>query len=287
MSIDIISCLDKVHAPLCDCSKVVRLRDRIEESFDNESSSDNFIDMSSALVVLPDIKRPQYIFACFGTRNVCKDNESMQSVDLLKLEQNLSHKIFSSKVKHAKNNERFDQEAGDIVLYGNEKDLSIDQEQCNAKVSCAACLLKFEPNGFACVSSASYDAVAEARDKAMFAKAQKKKNNIPLHADHADYVCVISRKCLSNMQRARKLSEKVTSDEKIIEELKREGIKFSFTHNLTPPSIELGHHLESFLKLTSTQKKYEEDFWLVMVTIDSKGKYCIDLVSIFIGINLR
>mmetsp|Transcript_32569 Transcript_32569/g.65950 ORF Transcript_32569/g.65950 Transcript_32569/m.65950 type:complete len:434 (+) Transcript_32569:152-1453(+) len=235
----------KVHRPGCKCSKMKTVRERLKST---ESDNDyEFPLLLHGLVVLPDIKSIDSVYLCLDTDVTAFSNDPKEA------ELKLRGELFSED----------DPNSG----YLDQKNTSSQPY----KVSCAQCLLIDKPNGFVCVSSPSTQTVAVARDIALKRIRYKKEENIPLHADHAEHLVVISRKILWQLSTARTRDQINKANYSLVDSLNRQGIS-----DLEDQQIELGHHLASLLHITKKDPDADSTLWLVMMQWSGK-KWNIDL----------
>ena len=202
------------------------------------------------LVVLPDIKSINSIYLCLGT----------------------SYHAFQSNPKDAElklHDELFANGSADYVDDGGGGQ--------PYKVSCAQCLLRDKPNGFVCVSSPSIQTVGVARELAMKRTRYKKAEQIPLHSDHSEHVCVVSRKVLWRHETAKTRDQSSKADFALRGILSKQGVE-----NLDNDStnggceVDLGHHLSSLLHITKKDVDADSVYWLVMLQWTGT-KYMVDL----------
>ena len=234
----------KVHSPSCTCSKVVNFRKRL-----HEQSERNLTEFDGSLVVIPDIKVP---LTCFAFSLKSEGNKYEGKVtsdrDVIRWHENcLKSEIYEK------------------TMSDENKDLAIEA----TKISCAQCLLKHnEANGFACITSPSYDTIATIRDSAIASQNEKRMKNKGLHADHAHYVCAISFKILISVMKARTRSEVLEAYKRLAEELQREGLPEQ--RLIEVDKYKIGHHLMSVLASTSKSLIFQQDYCFLMIFDDSK-----------------
>jgi len=245
----------KVHASRCDCNKVKVLY----------SGDERRISLYDGLVVLPDAKRPQFAYVCCETR-------------------------FDSKASFARNRSAYETKLCAEIFRSNALNKGVTTGKCTEsndkahkqiKISCAQCLLKFEPNGFVCVSSTSLSTMLFVRDIARENSKRKKEAGLTLHADHADYVCIVSVKALLNMSKARTRRETVAASLGLTYELTcNNGISvdvISRNVNRKHIKIEFGHHLKSLLYIVSNYE-YQDMHWFVLVNcMEDEVDFALDL----------
>ena len=145
-------------------------------------------------------------------------------------------------------------------------DRNSDRVAKSFEVSCAACLLYDEPNGFACVSSTSQESVDRVRDKARRladAKLDRK------HADHAHFVATVPLDALAKLHRSKTRHQIQSAQDELEQHLVNQGVPLQPDAN----EIKLQHHLSSLLWLTKdlqtngsrTQPTNCCWYWLVIV----------------------
>eukprot|EP00592_Proboscia_alata_P017639 CAMPEP_0194397592 /NCGR_PEP_ID=MMETSP0174-20130528/125631_1 /TAXON_ID=216777 /ORGANISM="Proboscia alata, Strain PI-D3" /LENGTH=423 /DNA_ID=CAMNT_0039193789 /DNA_START=271 /DNA_END=1542 /DNA_ORIENTATION=- len=256
----------KVHKPGCDCPKMERqvrpfislnnADERVDSGVHATGTNAGLNYRSSSqqlngLVVVPDTKSIPSVYLCLGTGSDEFSRDSLSKE--LKLKEEIFAPLFS---------------AGD------------EQEQtASFKVSCAACLLKDEPNGFACVSSSSSQTVDFARDMARH-QAEEKRQEGPLHADHAHHICTLPRQMIWQLHdRARTREQKRTATREIMEHMSKQGVPIDMSG--TVDNVEIGHHMFSLLHITKNDTDARTAHWLILVYDDtSKSKnpcWTIDL----------
>ena len=136
------------------------------------------------------------------------------------------------------------------------------------KVKCAACLLVHERNGFVCIASNSKPQLDRVRDLARSEALAKKTCGQQLHADHAHYVCTLSRRILWKLYNK---NEVTLALEEISKYLSQQGV----IHNALPEGtnnkidVKLGHHLQSVLGLTRKDRDKDIVHFLTMVYDDT------------------
>ena len=198
------------------------------------------------LVVLPDIKSINSIYLCLGT----------------------SYHAFQSNPKDT------ELKLLDELFTANGSADNVDDGGGGQpyKVSCAQCLLRDKPNGFVCVSSPSIQTVGVARELAMKRIRYKKAEQIPLHSDHSEHVCVVSRKVLWQCEIAKTRDQSNKADYSLRNILSKQGVE-----NLgNGCKIDLGHHLSSLLHITKKDVDADSAYWLVMLQWTGT-KYMVDL----------
>lgn len=260
----------KVHAPYCTCSKVKTIRQRYIECIDSRQPSppnisaqknsntttssyndhvqfdvdggfsqkfDEMLQLSSDvsifdnLIVMPDTYRPSAVYVCRDT------NSARFKENGIACEQKLSMEIFASKKGDSGGND-------DIPPF---------------KVSCAICLLtNHQPNGFAAITSDSFDRVQHNVDKARDAFAVNAKKG--LHSDHAHFVCALDISSLQLLQQSGKTRSAWSEcTRNILNQMNDAGVKLSTDARNFMSSgekkegqevkISFGHHLSSLLHI--------------------------------------
>ena len=137
------------------------------------------------------------------------------------------------------------------------------QQQQPFKLSCAACMLHVEPNGFLCIESTSLDAMGAIRDLAQATAAGATEQH--KHADHSDFVAVISKRKLRAVKNVRTPMGKNLAKTALWKELESQGIQDTNNEGGEKPDFVLNHHLSSLLGLRQTKNEGEDDVhWLVM-----------------------
>lgn len=200
------------------------------------------------LVVLPDIKSINSIYLCLGT----------------------SYDAFQSNPKDA------ELKLHDELFSANGTADDNDGGGQPYKVSCAQCLLRDKPNGFVCVSSPSIQTVGVARDLAMKRIRYKKAEQIPLHSDHSEHVCVVSRKVLWQCETAKTRDQSNKADYSLRDILSKQGVENLDNESTNGCEVELGHHLSSLLHITKKDIDADSAYWLVMLQWTGT-KYKVDL----------
>ncbi len=226
----------KVHAPGCSCSKMKAIRERVPPG------QQPILD---GLVVLPDIKNIQSVYLCLDT----------------------NYHVFQSNPKDA-----------ELKLYAElfSANESAGDGGQPYKVSCAQCLLTDKPNGFVCVSSPSAQTVEFARDLARKRIRYKKAEQIALHSDHSEHVCVLPRNILWKYETAKTRDQSNKADYALRSGLSKQGVEHAVGEEANRCEIELGHHLVSLLHITKKDVDANSANWLVM--LQWKGtKYQVDL----------
>lgn len=268
----------KVHAPLCDCPKVDKLRKRHRDAGAQRSTNDGGEEAlpaggaSSAfnvayssevqfdvdgtivsdqlsklnitrdndyeigedpfnnLIVVPDTKSPQAIYACEGTdrRAFLKDGMTCEG--------RIAREIFrndSSQEKAAATEGKGGTDA--IPPF---------------KVNCAICLLKtHQRNGFVAIASHSREELLPTIQRAREAASLKLGNGgrAGLHADHAHFVCAINISSLQSLLSAGKTRGKDRQvNAEIVSQMEEGGVDLLLGSSV---EIKMGHHLTSFLWL--------------------------------------
>jgi ADP-ribose pyrophosphatase YjhB (NUDIX family) len=186
------------------------------------------------LLVVPDVKEISSVYLCLGTGR----DEFRR--DHLASEHKLKDEIFA------------------------QSSPPVDTANPSFKVSCAICLLEIEPNGFVCVSSSSRQTVDFVRDLARKRAEQKRKEGA-LHADHAHYICTVPRRILWQLcDKARTREQKRQATKELMElYLGRQGVP-THTTNICE-QIEMGHHLLSLLLITKDDSDADNAHWMILV----------------------
>lgn len=245
----------KIHASLCGCNKVKSL-------YGSNEKRKSFYD---GLVVIPDAKRPQFAYVCveteFGSTTSFAENRFAYET---KLYNEIFHPDARNKGKTCEGTKPVQAET-----------------QENVKISCAVCLLKLEPNGFICINATSMSAMLFVRDIARDNAKKKLNTGMALHADHADFVCIVSIDALLNMSKARTRKETGEASSNLLHELKcNNGIsmdKVTRNDNREHIKFEFGHHLQSLLYIISGDN-YRGTYWFVLVyAIKERAEFEIDL----------
>lgn len=229
----------KVHRPGCACSKMKKLRERLEGQ-DAAIATDG-------LVVLPDTGAINSYYICSHTGEAVFEQDSKAA------ELKLREELFRDRI-------------------GGDDDDDDDDELSSYKVSCAVCLLRLEPNGFICVSSLSRQTVEFARDLALEAKRAKEQSGVELHADHAEYVSVVKRSILWQYEMAKTRDQKARACQALLDNLVKQGID---QEHVDATEIKLGHHLVSILHITRRDANNDSLYWLVMLQESSNNEYWV------------
>ena len=144
------------------------------------------------------------------------------------------------------------------------------------KLSCALCMLRHQPNGFCCIAAATAIVVQRAVDWALAAKKRQQQQQhagVPLHADHADYVCVVSIEALQKATQKRKPAtrsnpnpDKQRSDDTLLlrQALQDQGVPLAAE---TTRTIHFGHHVTAMLQILQHNKKHLATLQHVLVII--------------------
>ena len=229
----------KVHRPNCACPNVktalakpiVVVDDPTAESEVVESPAETriFEEPVDGLVVVPQTRSLRSIYVCDETK------EHSFHENPKKAELKLRQEIFPD---------------------------AKESECTSFKVSCASCLLDYQPNGFACVSSPSTDIVNRARDWAREAATNKSRDQ--WHADHAHHVVTLPRYALESLNRSKTRGQKQEAQDGLWQLLQNQGVPVE----PETQSIAIQHHLSSLLFLTRDQSKKSYQ-WLVIVFDDT------------------
>jgi hypothetical protein len=222
----------KVHLPGCSCSKVQQIKSRWNET---ETSTAAQLD---GLLVLPDTKVISAVYVCPDT------GREIFEKDPLATETNLANQLFSS-------NETQSQFHSLSPL----------------KVKCAQCLLAREPNGFVCIISSSKVDLLRIRDLALESSSRRSAQGIPLHADHAQDVAVVSKTVLQAMASAKTRAQISQATANLVAELKDQGIIDCDQYY----RYDLGHHVEALLRISAYQKNQSDslEYWFIMIQASS------------------
>ncbi|KAL7496558.1 hypothetical protein ACHAWT_005080 [Skeletonema menzelii] len=242
----------KVHAPLCTCSKIDKLRQlyrKEKDMNDNRNLSERLKDLDVSdpfdnLLVVPDTKTTPAMFVCNQTTSIEFQN------DATVCENKIATKIFD-----------------------NTDMTSLDKFPF--KVSCALCLLDHQRNGFVAIVADSVQELEPTIAKAKACKAAKKTTSHNLHSDHAHFICAVQLSSLKALVRSAKTRAKhsqIVSE--ILSQLKNGGIDLPPSDNST---IKLGHHLTSFIWLEGTSKGSKRGYIMVLGYIDGPYELMLDL----------
>jgi len=202
------------------------------------------------LIVLPEIKNIYAIYLCLNT-----DVATFSSAPK-KSELKLKYEIFGER---------------ELIDCGNHPVF---------KVSCAACMLEYEPNGFVCISSPSIATVKMVQGMGLKRVQERKSIGDQLHADHAHFLCVLPRRLLWRLETARTRNEKNEACIGLSEEMQKQGLPVKLdleglNHH------EFGSHIRSLLHITKFDADCDTAYWLTTVFDDTshKKKLCwnIDL----------
>jgi len=244
----------KVHAPLCTCSKVDRLRQRFQQEKEknyNTSLAERLKDLDISdpfdnVVVLPDTKTTPAIFVC----NETSSNEFRNDATLC--EDKLAKEIFD----------------------GNTDKTSLDT--LPFKVSCALCLLGHQKNGFVAIVA---DSAQELQPTICKAKAASETANHELHSDHAHFICAVQLSSFKSLLRSAKTRSKhsqIVSE--ILSQLKTGGVDLPPSADDASCTIQLGHHLSSLLWLEGKLKsKKRSQYIMVLGYVDGPTELMLDL----------
>jgi hypothetical protein len=251
----------KVHKLGCNCDKLrsvqssnVKFVGRDDDEGDGEEEPPRTFEELEArrnqgLLVLPDFKHVRHVYLCQNDNVLLDDNG--EDEPRCGLENKLKEELFSER----------------------RQDNDGDDKGSSFKVSCAGCLLKDEPNGFACISSTNYNLImTQVRDAARQAQQVKIANGDKLHPDHAHHCIVLPHSALARIHRSKTRSQSQQARDEVLELMQHQQ-----DVPITPETtveVELGHHLGSALDLTRTtaNKDEEESYWFLMVYDDTQTK---------------
>ena len=248
----------KVHAPLCKCNKIDRLRQRYyqdKDKVDNRNISERLKDLDISdpfdnLLVVPDTKTTPAIFVCNQTTSIDFRN------DATACENTLAKEIFD-----------------------NTDTKSFDKFPF--KVSCALCLLDHQKNGFVAIVAASANELERTIAKANACKVANKTVSLELHSDHAHFICAVRLSSLKTLVRSAKTRSKHNQIvAEILSQLKNGGVDLppSAIDDESLCTIKLGHHLTSLLWLEGTLKGNRSgQHIMVLGYIDGPTELMLDL----------
>jgi hypothetical protein len=268
----------KVHRPGCSCSKVKQARSAVivpttmattatssgetDAGASSPSHPDPIMERLDGLIVIPDTNFIAWVYLCQNT------SASEFQRDSFAAEKKLQSEMFPPS-------------SSTTTTTGSSEETAVVPVS-SFKVSCAACLLKHEPNGFVCVSSISRQTVDFARDLARTRANMKRNDEGNLHSDHAHYICSLSKRTLWNLlHSARTRQQTRISADLVLEQLLQQGVPAKVGEN-----VKFGHHLDSFLKMpqsssdTGTTSSSSSQHWLALVYDDTKERdpcWTIDL----------
>lgn len=291
----------KVHKPNCNCQKMNVVVQKIhanalqkdtgnvgnqkQQEIEDVDHSKRALD---GLVLTPDVNSIKSVFLCLESSPSSKFHS-----DPLHYEIQLGHRIYATSQTsntdpvtsvhlHATMNDN----DGD---YGDYGDIDVDTKKII--VRCANCLLKMEPNGFVCIVSQSKAALDAAIKQAHQHKLEKLSKRHNLHADHAEYLCVVPLKLLvqislQNMNRKNKrknVTEKKGGEKgNLIEKffhLIREQQDIDTCDNdgqVLLSDLRLGHHLASVLIVLNNKKERKltdrKDLFIIVTLIKKDQK---------------
>jgi hypothetical protein len=203
----------------------------------NVTSFDTSIEKLNGLVVVPDAKNIFSVYLCLGT-GADEFHRHPRAAEL-----KLKDELFAQSL--------------------------VDTATSSVKVSCAACLLGDEPNGFICVSSSSRQTVDFVRDLARKRTKQKQHDGV-LHADHAHFICTVPRHLLWQLcNKPNTRGQKREARNKLMRHLGMQGVPTNTTD--TSIQIELGHHLSSLLYITNGDSDANTAYWMTLVYDDTSN----------------
>lgn len=237
----------KVHKPGCSCSKLKKARSALlttsggnddNKAHDSSPSNpDRTKEQLDGLVVIPETttRLSPFIYICLDT-----------GVDEFRRDSFAAEKKLRSELFPPSS--------------------SSSSETVSFKASCASCLLQHESNGFVCVSSLSRQTIDFARDLAR-KRADEKRIEGELHADHAHFVCNLSKCTLWNfLDKARTRQQKLIAADQVLEQLLQQGAPAKSGEN-----VEFGHHLSSLLLLSKFSDSDTTTHWLTLVYDDREN----------------
>ena len=229
------------------------------------SRSDSNCNPKDGLVVVPDTKNVQAVYICSNTY------EQIFHEDPFKAERKLKSEIFSFS----------------NASINNCNDAEGVQNDNQFKVSCAACLLEDEPNGFVCISSTDLGRMNHVRDVARDAALTKQQGEsgieTKLHADHAHYCITLPRSSLVRLARSRTRNQTSQAKDELFEHMKAQGLPVNVEASETPaPSgsggetgsssveidIDLQHHLKSSLNILTNDSNQEDEIFIFVIVYD-------------------
>ena len=296
----------KVHAPLCSCPKVVKLRQRYDEEENNSNNYPQNNNNISTVAPSSGGYAENIQFDIDGNISHQLSQLKLDGASLSGSSNPFDNLIVLPDTKGSNppiyicnntNLETFQRNAtscelklaGEIfsINIGKVEDTtSLDNNIPSFKVSCAICLLtSHQRNGFVAIISSSLRDVQSTIQSARDATPETEQR----HADHAHFVCAIQLSYLDSLLLAgktrRSKNEEITKD--ILSQIRNDdGVTSSLpTTDMKIPSeetalveIEMGHHLTSLLRLLQTQKSNtKQQYIMVLGYIDSNQSITLDL----------
>jgi hypothetical protein len=280
----------KVHKSGCSCSK---LRTKLNSGNFQFVEQDTIIDdndnntlLDDGLIMHPDAKGIPCIFFWRNSKNVFAEDPRLA-------ERELQNQIDVAAAAAAA-------AAAAVVVVSS-----------SFKVTCAACLLDDEPNGFACVSSSSEEAIHLVRDwtRKLAAKTPMDQRA----SDHGDFVLTLPRHLLQKLKMKKKKEQKqkqkkdsrtsvttttleededddsiCTITEQIVAHMTQQNVPIPHEETREGVELKLGHHLDALLQLTASSSKEEDDssssYWLLHGYDDSS---CTDAAPASVSFELN
>jgi hypothetical protein len=265
----------KVHKPGCSCSK---LRTKLksgnfqfveQQQQQQQQQQDTIIDdndnntsLDDGLIMHPDAKGIPCIFFWRNSENVFAEDPRLAESEL----QN-----------------QIDVAAAAAAVVSSS----------SFKVTCAACLLEDEPNGFACVSSSSEEVIHLVRDwtRKLAAKTPMDQRA----SDHGDFVLTLPRHLLEKLKKKKEQKKKKDSrtsttttalkeeedddsirtiTDQIVAHMTQQNVPIPHEETREGVELKLGHHLDALLQLTSSSKEEDDsttssNYWLLYGDDDS------------------
>ena len=258
----------KIHKTGCDCTGKIKtiLAFPNKQFVDDQEIRQHSIYTPGGLIVLPDSKIIRYLY---WYRASLTDD-----IDSRTIECNLLQQMYP------------DSNANSELLL--EENASLPKPPpLTFKHSCAACLLKEEPNGFACVASTDLSRLEKVRDKARETALQILETGQTLNDDHAHYIVVLPRKPLEHLYQFIKPNKKLSkalkvnnakdnileqAQDEISQHLWNQGVPIQL--DLDVP-IAMDHHLASVVRHfigDSNNNNQDKEWLLVLVFDDTKDR---------------
>ncbi|GFH45708.1 hypothetical protein CTEN210_02182 [Chaetoceros tenuissimus] len=258
----------KVHKRDCRCPKISNIIQQLQKEDPTDQQQEPSFAKKMKLVkerflVLPDSKGLKAIFA--SSEVLAEDPRIFHQKKLSPKQRDIILKE-ETRLK-------------ELIFPSNENPQKV-------KVSCAACLLEVQQNGFLAIASSDFRNMKRVTKLAIEARELKLQEEKDLHHDHADYVCILPRILLQKHISPSKQKGRISNrDLESFQELKQCMNEQNI--NITDEDrIEFGHHLETMLGIFSgIDANFEQYKYLfVMINKDVKGDgkyqrnvYVIDL----------
>lgn len=245
----------KVHKRGCRCPKISNIIQQLQKEDQQETSFAKKMKLvKEHFLVLPDSKGLKAIFA---------SNEVLVEDPRIFHQKKLSPKQRDIILKE-------ETRLKELIFPSNENPHKV-------KVSCAACLLEVQQNGFLAIASSDFRNMKRVTKLAIEARELKLQDEKDLHHDHADYVCILPRILLQkhvtqSNQKGRISKRDVESFQELKQCMNEQNINIT-----SEDRIEFGHHLETMLGIFSgidaSFEEYKYLFVMMFKDIKGKGKY--------------